>query len=155
MTEEERSLTEQAEQPAEPASELRESPQSAPESGEQFAKDAAGEVSEHKTEVSAPAQGQKQKNGFSTAAAFWLLVLYDLPGVGLIASALAGFLFAKTRAHRSLARACFVRGLIAMLIVGALAAGYFILRERFALSNFLERILQRLLNFVRSNSDKL
>ena len=71
MTEEERSLTEQAEQPAEPASELRESPQSAPESGEQFAKDAAGEVSEPKTEVSAPAQGQKQKNGFSTAAAFW------------------------------------------------------------------------------------
>ena len=85
MTEEERSLTEQAEQPAEPASELRESPQSAPESGEQFAKDAAGEVSEPKTEVSAPAQGQKQKNGFSTAAAFWLLVLYDLPGVGVTA----------------------------------------------------------------------
>ena len=52
-------------------------------------------------------------------------------------------------------RAPVLISLAAGLIVGALAAGYFILRERFALSNFLERILQRLLNFVRSNSDKL
>lgn len=155
MTEEERSLTEEAKQPVKTAAELQASPQSEPENGVRSAEGAAEEMQEPKTEPSAPAPGKKQKNGFGTAATFWLLVLYDLPGVGLIASALAGFLFAKTRAHRSLARACFVRGLIFLLIAAVLVGCYFFLRGRFALSNFLERILQELLNFVRSNSDKL
>lgn len=99
--------------------------------------------------------GRRRKSGFGTAAAFWLLALYGLPGVGLIASALGGFLIAKNGAHRSLARACFVRGLIALIVAGACVGCYFVLRSRFALSNFLERILQDLLNFVRSNGDKL
>jgi len=119
----------------------------------------ARQESVHKEERSQPDLPQEappaQKPGPGAAATFWLLVLYDFPGIGLIASALMGFLFAKTRASRSLARACFARGVIALVIAGVLVGGYFFLRSRFALSNFLERVLQDALNFVRSNSDKL
>ena len=147
MTEEERSREEEMKTPAGGAAERQSEAETA----------AAQEPLPQPEEAEAPApeRQKKKKNGPGTAATFWLLVLYDLPGVGLIASALAGFLFAKTRAHRSLARACFVRGVIVLLIAGALTACYFFLRNRYALSNFLERILQELLNFVRSNGDKL
>lgn len=96
-----------------------------------------------------------QKRGPGTAATFWLLLLYDFPGIGIIASALSGFWLSKTRAHRSLARACFFRGLIVLFCAGIFVGGYFFLRSRFALSNFLERMLQSALDFVRSNGDKL
>lgn len=110
---------------------------------------------EEQTEPTAAEKPAKQKNGLSAPVTFWLLVLYDLPGVGLIASALIGFIFAKTRAHRSLARACFVRGVILLAAAGGLVAAYVFLHDRYALRNFFERLLQSALDFVRSNSDKL
>ena len=157
MTEQELNRIDQTEEPAaeSPAEKAAETGLEEKQTETESCNQVPAPEQEEQTTAGLPEQKKQKPAGFGAVATFWLMVLYDFPGIGLIASALAGFIFVKTRAHRSLAKACFARGVIVLLIVGMLVGGYFFLRSRFALSNFLERLLQDALNFVRSNHDKL
>lgn len=85
---------------------------------------------------------------------FFLLLLFAVPGVGLLFSIAWGFLFTRDRSLRNLSRAALIWQAIGLLIGGLLVASYFIFREQLAIGNFLERLLQYLLDFVRANADK-